>query len=289
MSTVEISEEVVAAEVNATVQAAQAIEVKTPEQAQAATEFLSKLAGAKRRNEQARLFIVGPLNTQVKAINERFKENAVPLDEADQLVRGKLLVFQQAEAERVRVEQEREDAERRERERAAREVQEREQAEARRVEQEQREAERRRHAELQEAQNERAREIAAMGEDELAFLLASGKDAELAHAERNARKERAEAEERADAARRRAEEATQVQIAEASAPSVSVPSTKLASASGSVATRKRWQAVVVDSALVPREYLVVDQKLINAAVKDGVREIPGVTIDQVEELAVRAR
>ncbi len=54
------------------------------------------------------------------------------------------------------------------------------------------------------------------------------------------------------------------------------------------ATRKRWTATVTDPAQVPREYLVVDQRLINAAVKQGVREIPGVSIEHVPELAVRA-
>ena len=44
----------------------------------------------------------------------------------------------------------------------------------------------------------------------------------------------------------------------------------------------------LDAALVPREYLIVDEKQIRQAVRDGVREIPGVRIEQVDELAVRA-
>lgn len=42
--------------------------------------------------------------------------------------------------------------------------------------------------------------------------------------------------------------------------------------------RKAWKAEVEDDAQVPREYLAVDMKRINDAVRMGVREIPGVRI-----------
>ncbi len=55
----------------------------------------------------------------------------------------------------------------------------------------------------------------------------------------------------------------------------------------SASVRKTWKATVVDPFEIPREYLSVNEKAINAAVKRGVRQIPGVVIEQVESLAVR--
>ena len=45
--------------------------------------------------------------------------------------------------------------------------------------------------------------------------------------------------------------------------------------------------MVVDPMTVPREYLVVDEKAIRAAVRAGVREIAGVRIYEDVEMAVR--
>lgn len=56
---------------------------------------------------------------------------------------------------------------------------------------------------------------------------------------------------------------------------------------GNVNIRKVWKFDVLDDEMVPREYLVVDEKLIRAAVAGGAREIPGVRIYQDEQIAVR--
>lgn len=64
-------------------------------------------------------------------------------------------------------------------------------------------------------------------------------------------------------------------------------STIRAANGASTSVRKTWKATVVDPFEIPREYLSVNEKAINAAVKRGVREIPGVVIEQVESLAVR--
>jgi hypothetical protein len=276
--------------VNETVAEARAIEVTSPAQAQVAVEFLSKIADARKRSETARKFLVEPLNKHVKAINERFKGNLVPLDEADGVVRGKLLAFQQAEAAELAERQAAEDAARREREAEA-EAERRRQAEAAATaEREAREAEERRQAQLRAAANERAREIALMGDEELVALTRGNvdQDVRLAGQEIESRRVAAEARDRAEKARREAEEATQASIALASAPAVSVEATSLSSKSGSAHARQRWVATIEDESRVPREYLMVDTKKINAAVKDGVREIPGVKIEQETGLAVRA-
>jgi hypothetical protein len=221
----------------------------------------------------------------------------VPLDEADGLVRAKLLAFQEAEAAALATRQAEEDAERREREAAAEAERQRQADEAARVEREAREAEERRQAELRATASERAREMALMNDDELHTLAEAGviddgsdaaRDAQLAEQELASRRSARAAQILADDARRRAEEATQVSIAAQSAPAVRVTPTSLTARSGSASAVKRWTGVVEDESLVPREYLIVDQKAINAAVKAGVREIPGVKIEQVSGLSVRA-
>jgi hypothetical protein len=275
-------------EVNETVAAARMLEVGSPEQALAAVEFLAKIADAKKRNETARKFLVGPMNDHIKAINARFKRNAEPFDEADQLVRGRLLAYKQQEDARLAEEQAALDARRREQEAAAEAERRRQAQEAARVEREAQEGEERRQAQLREAANERAREISKLTDEELSRMMqGTGSDADLAEAEFTSRTAAREAQERADTARRGAEEAQQLEIAAKSAPAAVATTTALTSASGSASTRKVWRATVVDEELIPRHYLKIDQAAINAAVKAGERTIPGVRIEQVDELAVR--
>lgn len=58
---------------------------------------------------------------------------------------------------------------------------------------------------------------------------------------------------------------------------------------GAVSAKLVWDFDIVDEAQIPREFLLVNDKAIRAAVKAGVRNIPGVKVYQKEELAVRAR
>lgn len=44
--------------------------------------------------------------------------------------------------------------------------------------------------------------------------------------------------------------------------------------------KRPWKAEVIDELKVPREYMIVDMRRINEAVRAGVRDIPGVTIFQ---------
>jgi hypothetical protein len=71
-----------------------------------AVGVLGEIATAKKRVEELRTFFVGPLNTHVKAINDRFKAISLPLDMADGMVRGKVSEWKRAEAARI-AEQER--------------------------------------------------------------------------------------------------------------------------------------------------------------------------------------
>jgi len=72
------------------------------------------------------------------------------------------------------------------------------------------------------------------------------------------------------------------------APKIIAPVvTQLPTKVGNVATRKVWAFEITDSALVPRQYLVIDDKAIRSAIQAGAREIAGVRVYQKEELVVR--
>jgi hypothetical protein len=57
---------------------------------------------------------------------------------------------------------------------------------------------------------------------------------------------------------------------------------------GSASHRRDWTFAVENPDAVPREYLVVDEKRIREAVKNGVREIPGVKIFEEYVTQIRA-
>lgn len=47
---------------------------------------------------------------------------------------------------------------------------------------------------------------------------------------------------------------------------------------GVVSLRSRWTFRVTDPVLIPREYLMVDETKLNAAIRGGMRELPGVEV-----------
>jgi seryl-tRNA synthetase len=63
------------------------------------------------------------------------------------------------------------------------------------------------------------------------------------------------------------------------APIIEEPKKTLATASGAKATMvDRWTFEVMNKEGVPEEYKMVDDKAVNAAIRQGVREIPGLRI-----------
>ena len=104
-----------------------------------------------------------------------------------------------------------------------------------------------------------------------------------AEAERRARAEM-QAKLDAEAAQMTAEAKAQDETAEAiTAPKLPdapppVESKTIRAASGSATMVKTWKYEVIDPDIVPREFTMIDEKAIRAAVKDGIREIPGVRI-----------
>lgn len=53
--------------------------------------------------------------------------------------------------------------------------------------------------------------------------------------------------------------------------------------------RKVWKFEVLDPAIVPREFLMVDEKAIRAAIAEGARTIPGVNIFQDTSISFNSR
>lgn len=248
------------------------LEVACEQDARDATAFLAELKAAKDRSERARRFLVDPLNAHVKAINGQMKEALEPLLAADGQVRAKLLAFRRVQ----------------EREREC----ERARLEAARLEAERSAAEERRKAQEAAADADRtAAKQHRLSQEQTPFCWKSTCECrEWGEETYSAWEGLALWEEHAGVAtpRREAEEATQRHIAAASAPAPKAAAlAPLKADSGSAVVRHEWNATVVDPDAVPREYLVVDMAKVRAAVKDGVREIPGVRIEQVESLAVR--
>ncbi len=60
-----------------------------------------------------------------------------------------------------------------------------------------------------------------------------------------------------------------------------------ASMIGNMVSKKVWKFKVIDAAIVPRDYLIVDETLIRKAVQSGLRDIQGVEIYQEEAIAIR--
>lgn len=58
--------------------------------------------------------------------------------------------------------------------------------------------------------------------------------------------------------------------------------------SGALTAKKIWTFDVLNLDRVPRQYLILDDKKINAVIRGGVREIPGLKIYQKETIAVKA-
>lgn len=71
------------------------------------------------------------------------------------------------------------------------------------------------------------------------------------------------------------------------APEMKSVETLTTSTGRKVGTQKRWTYEIVDVEALPRQYMKPDGAKVQAAVRDGVREIPGVHIFQTEDVTVR--
>jgi hypothetical protein len=284
------------------VAAAESLQVRNAAEAEQAAGVLARIAGEKKRAEEARTFLVRPLNEHVKAINERFRGPRQMLERADNIIRRKVIAFQQEQERRREEEQARLDAERRVREEEAEQERRRAEAKAReereaaareaaRAEAEARAAERRRQEEIAAHASELERQAAQMDDEHLRRHAGAATEiSQIAQRRETARR----AQEEAAAARQREEEARAREAEERSRPlperprATVAPAGPIRSGRSSASQRKVWKATSIDVARLPAEYLMPNEKAINGAIRRGVRMIPGVTIEQVPELSVRA-
>ncbi len=79
----------------------------------------------------------------------------------------------------------------------------------------------------------------------------------------------------------------QLNVPEADIPDLPVKVVR-SEAGGSTGVVKRWTFEVVDEKAVPRVWLMLDEGVINLAIKDGTRKIKGLRIYQKESLSVRS-
>ena len=192
---------------NKIVAAAQALAAADEAGMGEATALLGWIARAKKQVEEKRKFFVKPLNDQVKKINAMFKEYAAPLEQSDNLLRGKILTYRR-EQDRIRREEEE------------------------------------RLRKLQEKEQKRLEKLAEKNGAPPPPPMPT--------------------------------------------PIIQEQAKTVHSDFGTVSAKKVWDFDVEDESKVPREFLMVNEKAIRAAVKAGVRNIPGVKIYQREELAVRS-
>lgn len=206
-----------------------------------AADDLKNIKSLMKRVEEQRTSQVGPLNTEVRRINAEYKEPMNWLESAEQILKGKILLYTQ-EQERIAAEIQRKREEAARQERARIEAEQRaQQAEAQRQAQEAAQAEAaKRKAEADAAEAQRQADKAAEDGDKAAAQAAFA-------AIEKADRERAEAEAAASQARM-AQEAAQ---AEADANEMTAlvttaaPVHTSAKVSG-ISTSKSWKARITD-------------------------------------------
>jgi hypothetical protein len=201
--------------------------------------------------EDQRVSMVGPLNNTVSKINEYCKQVKAPILAALDHLKKEQVAFERIlEAERA-AQRAIEMEERRKREEEAQ-------------------------AKIKAQQEEAAAKIQALKEEAEALAMFDPTGAKEAEKEAEAAAEAVAAQARAEAER--------IEFETKKAGWDASKEIKSNKVSG---VRRSYKAEIENEALVPREYLSVDQVKINAAVRSGAREIPGVRI--FEDITITGR
>ncbi len=267
------------------------IDVTDAISAQTATALLGQVVSARRHAEAQRVALTRPLNDVVKKINAAAKATTEPLASVEARLKLKLLVYQReqqrlAEVERARLEAE---AERRrveeaEQMRAAEEAARLEREAAERAANAARDEQARREREESDVLSAKIR---AASDEDLDDLVARGSErlVELARTELGHRRVARAAERAASEARARESAALDAAPLPIVAPAVSAPA-RLEGGGASVSVRKRWTYELEDFAAVPDAYKELAKGAVLKAVREGVREIPGLRIFQTDDASV---
>lgn len=269
--------------VERTEQAIGGYKITTPAQYEDSAGVLRKIMAGKKRLEELRTAITGPLNASLKAVNDLFRTPAERLLKAEQALKGEIARYQD-EQERIRREEQRiadekAAAERRKREAEAREAQ--------RVADEK--------AAAQRAEAQRQREAAEKAEREAAEAKARGDAAAAAKAEaerQEAQRAAAKAENSAVRTEERAADKVatlEMQAATVVAPVIHREAPKVAG----VATREVWKYEITDASKINPQFLMPDEKKIGAQVRalrgDAAGLIgPGVRVWSERQIAAGA-
>ena len=289
---------------------AQAMVIDSPEGYAAAGEELVDLRARWKAIEAQRVHLKEPYLEGGRRIDAFFSVPLKRLEEAANLVKDRMLVFQRAEDDRVARERaEREASERAEREaleRAQREAAERERAAREEAERLQREAKARADAESAE-QKRLADEARGAGDEAAAAAAEAAARAAQDRADQEAAAARERAEQEAIAAQHQANEAqAALDLAEVAPP---MPAVQSGARAHGVATRKTWKVKSVDKvqlvvaaakAIEQRDqdkadqllaYLLVDEAALNGVARSlkGAARVPGVVFGEVSNLAATGR
>ena len=65
--------------------------------------------------------------------------------------------------------------------------------------------------------------------------------------------------------------------------------TTLSSADGTVSSKIKMSFSVIEESLIPREYLMVDEKKVQTAIKIGIKNIPGIKIVEEKQIMIRRK
>lgn len=256
----------VTAEVGALETFAATYAVETAEQYQHGADDLKRVKAAQKRLEETRTGLTKPINESLRRLNDFFRAPADRLAAIERTIKAALTRFAD-EQERIRREEQRklEEAARKERERLEAQAR-----EAERKAREKAEAERRAAEEARQAAEKAAAEGRAE-EARKAAAAAAAADARAAATEAKAASK---------------VEAIETRAAAVVAPVVVREPPKVAG----VATREVWKFRVVNPALVPDQYKVIDEarirKVVQALKTDA--NIPGVEVYAERQIAAGA-
>ncbi len=233
------------------------IQVADQDSSQSAINVVSDIKGYLNAVEKKRKELVGPLNEQVKLINDYCKQITAPLNNADTHVRGQINAFATKQLEIKRIEEARLKKEQEEAERIAKE--ERDRIEAELIAKQDAEAE--------------------AHVDSVTLFGAENGDVDEAHKEIEAKQDQEWAEKQAELQREEA-----IRKAEFQQRQFDVGLTKVKN------TRVKLECKVVDLALVPKEFLIitVNEKAAIAAAEAGVK-IAGLEFTEKVSVAIGTR
>lgn len=266
---------------NRLIEIAKKAELAKREDMQSATLILKECQSAEQALEAKRVEITKPVGDFVKEVNALFKETAVPILEAKNIIKTKILTFEQ-EQEKIRKEEEQKrfaaeqerlkklEQERLERERVEKEKREleekrlKDQQERLRKLEEERIKKELEAKQLNEAEAKKIRDEAEKQRLEREALENEKIAIERQRREAEEEKRRIEEEKKALELKRLADLEESDRIAQLKVKGI----------------YKKWSWEIVDEEKIPRAFCSPDSKKINEAIKKGIVEIDGLRIFQ---------